>query len=65
GTVTLLAALVRDGKADEARQLLARLREQYPDFDYRRGLAVLAGSGERYLAVRANLVAALSEIGLQ
>lgn len=65
GAATLLAALVRNGMPDEARQLLASIRTQQPDYTLARVRPILSGTGERYLATREDFLAALREIGLE
>lgn len=63
---TLAAALVRDGKPDEAGQVLAEARRQYPDLSTAMvAQLALDGSGERFVAARDDMLAALREAGLQ
>ncbi len=63
---TLAAALVRDGKPDEAGQVLAEARRHYPDLSTAMvAQLALDGSGERFVAARDDMLAALREAGLQ
>ena len=50
GNATLVAALVRDGKRDEARRLLAVHLQRDPSFSFPR--IALEGPGERFMAAR-------------
>jgi len=61
----LAAALVRDGRPDEARQVLDEARRHYPDLSTAK-IADLQfqGSGERFNAARDDMLAALREVGL-
>ena len=59
---TLVAALVRDGKRDEARRLLAVHLQRDPSFSFSR--IALEGPGERFMAAREDLFAALRDAGL-
>jgi TolB-like protein/DNA-binding winged helix-turn-helix (wHTH) protein len=63
GNATLVAALVRDGKRDEARRLLAVHLQRDPSFSFPR--IALEGPGERFMAAREDLFAALRDAGLQ
>ena len=63
GNATLVAALVRDGKQDEARRVLAAHLQRDPSFSFPRN--ALEGPGERFVAAREDLFAALRDAGLQ
>jgi TolB-like protein/DNA-binding winged helix-turn-helix (wHTH) protein len=63
GNATLVAALVRDGKRDEARRLLAVHLQRDPKFSFPR--SALEGSNERFIAAREDLIAALRDAGLE
>lgn len=61
----LAAALARDGKPDEARQVLDEARRHYPDLSTAKVADLqFEGSGERFNAARDDMLAALREIGL-
>lgn len=61
----LAAALTRDGRPDEARQVLDEARRQYPDLSTAKASELqLQGPGDRFNAARDDMLAALREVGL-
>jgi tetratricopeptide (TPR) repeat protein len=62
----LAAALVRDGRPEEARQLLDEARRHHPDLSSAKVAEMqFEGPGERFIAARDDMLAALREVGLQ
>jgi TolB-like protein len=62
---TLAAALARDGKPEQARQVLDEARRHHPDLSTAKvAELLLQGSGERFIAAREDMLAALREVGL-
>jgi TolB-like protein/Flp pilus assembly protein TadD len=62
----LAAALVRSGKPDEARQVIDEARRQHADLSTAKVAELqFEGSGERFIATRDDMIAALREVGLQ
>jgi hypothetical protein len=61
----LAAALARDNRPDEARQVLDEARRQVPDLSTAKVAQLqFEGSGERFIAAREDMLAALREAGL-
>lgn len=61
----LASALVRDGRPDEARQVLDEARRHTPDLSAAKVAELyFEGPGERFIAVRNDMLAALREVGL-
>jgi len=61
----LAAALVRDGRPDEARQVLDEARRNHPDLSTAKVAELqFEGPGERFIAAREDMVAALRELGV-
>jgi adenylate cyclase len=62
----LASALVRDGKPDEARQVLDEARRHAPDLSVGKVAELqFEGPGDRFKATRDDMLAALREVGLQ
>ena len=62
----LASALVRDGRPDEARQVLDEARRHTPDLSVAKVTELqFEGPGERFIATRDDMLAALREVGLQ
>ena len=62
----LAAALARDGRPDEARQVLDEARRHYPDLSIAKVAELqFEGPGERFIAARDDMVTALRELGVQ
>jgi hypothetical protein len=62
----LAAALVRSGKPDEARQVIDEARRQHADLSTAKVAELqFEGPGERFIATRDDMIAALREVGLQ
>ncbi len=62
----LASALVRDGRPDEARQVLDEARRHTPDLSAAKVTELqFEGPGERFIATRDDMLAALREVGLQ
>jgi TolB-like protein len=62
----LASALVRDGRPDEARQVLDEARRHTPDLSVAKVAELqFEGPGERFIATRNDMLAALREVGLQ
>jgi len=65
GVFTLAAALARDGKREQARQVLDEARRHHPDISTAKASEfMLQGSGEKFIAARDDMLAALRELGL-
>ena len=65
GAFTLAAALARDGKPDQARQVLGEARRHHPGLSTAKlSELMLQGSGARFIAARDDMLAALREVGL-
>jgi len=65
GAFTLAAALARDGKPDQARQVLDEARRHHPGLSTAKvSELMLQGSGARFIAARDDMLAALREVGL-
>ncbi len=63
---TLAAALVREGKTEEARQVFSTYLQGQPRFDEARVRQSIAGTDNpRFVAARQDLIDALREIGLR
>jgi|OpeIllAssembly_1097287.scaffolds.fasta_scaffold37965_2 TolB-like protein len=61
----LAAALARDGRSEEARQVLNEARRHYPDLSTAKVAELqFEGPGERFIAAREDMLAALRELGL-
>jgi TolB-like protein len=61
----LAAALARDGRPGEARQVLDEARRHYPDLSIAKVAELqFEGPGERFIASRDDMVAALRELGV-
>jgi TolB-like protein len=65
GAFTLAAALARDGKPDQAQQVLEEARRHHPGLSTAKASELmLQGSGVRFIAARDDMLAALREVGL-
>jgi TolB-like protein/Tfp pilus assembly protein PilF len=65
GAFTLAAALARDGRPDQARQVLDEARRHNPGLTTAKASELmLQGSGARFIAARDDMLAALREVGL-
>jgi len=65
GAFTLAAALARDGKPDQARQVLDEARRHHPGLSTAKlSELMLQGSAARFIAARDDTLAALREVGL-
>jgi tetratricopeptide (TPR) repeat protein len=65
GVFTLAAALARDGKHDQARQVLEEARRSNPNLSTAKvSELMLQGSGDRFNAAREAMIVALREVGL-
>jgi len=65
GAFTLAAALARDGKPDQARQVLDEARRHHPGLSTAKvSELMLQGSGARFITARDDMLAALREVGL-
>lgn len=61
----LAAALMRDGRPDEARQVLDEARRNHPDLSTAKVAELqFEGPGERFIAAREDMLAALRELGV-
>jgi Flp pilus assembly protein TadD len=61
----LAAALVRDGRADEARRVLDEARRHHPELSTAKVAELqFEGTGERFIAAREDMLAALRELGV-
>jgi TolB-like protein len=63
--LTLAAALVRDGRADEARRLVADYRQRHPAFEAAHLERYMRSSEPRYVAGRQQMIDSLRELGMQ
>lgn len=62
---SLAGALVRDGKREEARQVLDEARRHHPDLSTAKVAELpFDGPGERFIAAREDMIAALRELGM-
>ena len=65
GAFTLAAALARDGKPEQARQVLDEAHRHNPGLSTAKvSELMLQGSGARFIAARDDMLAALREVGL-
>ena len=62
--LTLAAALARDGRADEARRIIADYRQRHPAFEATQVERYMRSSEPRYAAARQEMIDSLRELGM-